>query len=85
MLGKDKYANGQKVYEYDGATLTYYFKNGKVKAKGRFVDEEMEGQWLFYRETGELWQVGNFQGNEKHGLWKRFDRNGKAEYKKCSD
>lgn len=80
MLEKKEYANGQKVYDYDGTTLTYYFKNGKVKAKGTLVDEKMEGEWLFYRETGQLWQVGHFKNGEKKGEWKRFDRSGKVEH-----
>lgn len=82
MLDKDMYANGQKAYDYDGRTLTYYFKNGKIKAKGPFTDEKMEGEWMFYRETGQLWQVGHFENGEKHGLWRRYDRNGEVEYEK---
>ena len=32
MLSKKNYANGQKVHELDGDQMTYYFKNGKIKA-----------------------------------------------------
>jgi antitoxin component YwqK of YwqJK toxin-antitoxin module len=28
--------------------------NGKIKAKGRFVHDLMEGEWIFYRETGQI-------------------------------
>jgi len=41
----------------------------------------MDGEWKFYRESGQLWQVANFKNNMKHGLWVRYDRNGKEEYR----
>ena len=40
----------------------------------------MEGKWIFYRETGQLWQVGNFKGGQKHGPWVRYDKNDALEY-----
>lgn len=80
MLGKSEYNNGNKIYEIKDDTLTYYFKDGKVKAKGKYINDLMEGEWLFYRGTGQLWQIGNFKNGKKHGAWKRFDRNDKVEY-----
>ena len=55
MLNKKNYTNGQKVFELFGNKLTYFFKNGKVKDEGVFEHEKMEGEWEFYRETGQLW------------------------------
>jgi antitoxin component YwqK of YwqJK toxin-antitoxin module len=40
----------------------------------------MEGEWIFYRETGQLWQIGNFKNSKKHGHWIRYDRNNQIEY-----
>jgi len=40
----------------------------------------MQGEWKFYRETSQLWQVGNFINGNKNGSWVRYDRNGKLEY-----
>ncbi|MDI1322000.1 MAG: hypothetical protein PSV36_04585 [Algoriphagus sp.] len=80
MLDKKNYANGQKVYELIGEKLTYFFKNGKVKAKGNFVSGQMEGEWNFYRETGQLWQIGNFKKGKKNGIWLRYDKNDNLEY-----
>ena len=79
------YSNGQKTYEQSGDQLTYYFKNGKVKAEGRSVHELMEGEWIFYRETGQLWQVGNFKGGQKHGPWIRYDKQDVLEYQEVFD
>jgi antitoxin component YwqK of YwqJK toxin-antitoxin module len=80
MMKNKTYSNGQKTYEQTGDLLTYFFKNGKVKAKGQSVHELMEGEWIFYRETGQLWQVGNFKGGQKHGPWVRYGKNDALEY-----
>ncbi len=80
MLKKAKYANGQTIHELKGNTLTYFYKNGTVKAKGPFKNNMMEGKWVFYRETGQLWVIGNFKNNKKNGSWIRYDRKDKLEY-----
>lgn len=49
MLNKKEYANGQKIFEIKENTLTYFFKNGNLKASGPFMNEIMEGEWVFYR------------------------------------
>jgi antitoxin component YwqK of YwqJK toxin-antitoxin module len=85
MMDKKQYANGQKIYDQKGDVLTYYFKNGKVKAEGISINGMMEGEWKFYRETGQLWQVGNFKHNQKHGPWIRYDRKDQLEYEENFD
>lgn len=80
MFDKKKYTNGQVVYELIGDRLTYFFKNGKIKAEGSFANNLMEGEWKFYRETGQLWQVAHFKNSMKNGSWIRYDRNDKIEY-----
>lgn len=80
MLEKKFYANGQKSHEFNGNKLTYFFKNGKVKAEGIFEDGKMEGEWKFYRETGQLWQIGNFKNSKKNSSFTRYDKNDHLEY-----
>ena len=80
MKDRKQYANGQPVYIQDGDILTYFFKTGIVKARGKNIRETMEGEWIFNRESGALWQVGNFLGGKKHGRWIRHDRDGEIEY-----
>lgn len=82
MMNNKKYANGQKIYEQAGEMLTYFFKDGNVKAKGKSIQGMMQGEWTFYRETGQLWQVGNFKDNQKHGKWIRYDKQENLEYEK---
>jgi len=57
MFDKTHYTNGQKVFEFTGNKLTFFFKTGIVKAEGIFEDGQMEGEWKFYRENGKLWQI----------------------------
>lgn len=80
MLDKEFYANGQKQYEQNGDMLTYFYKDGKIRAIGKYIDGKMEGEWKFYRATGHFWQTGNFKANKKHGLFTRYDRNDAVEY-----
>jgi antitoxin component YwqK of YwqJK toxin-antitoxin module len=80
MLDKKNYANGQKANELTGDKLTWFFKNGNVKAEGLFINNLMEGEWRFYRETGQLWQVGNFRYGMKNGSWVRYDKKDQVEY-----
>lgn len=79
MQGKTRYTNGQPVFRQEGEMLTYYFKTGRKKAEGRSVDGVMQGEWRFWRETGELWQVGHFRDGVKHGDWLRYIRDGRIE------
>ena len=80
MFNKKEYKNGQKVFAFSGSTLIFFFKNGTIKAEGRYENDQMEGKWTFYRETGQLWQIGHFNNGQKHGSWKRFDKNNNLEY-----
>lgn len=80
MMDKKNYINGQMAQKLVGNKLIYFFKNRKVKAEGLFVSDQMEGEWKFFRETGQLWQVGNFKSGQKNGSWIRYDKNDQLEY-----
>jgi antitoxin component YwqK of YwqJK toxin-antitoxin module len=80
MMKNKQYVNGQKTYEQVGDKLTYFFKDGRVKAEGISSNGIMEGEWKFYREGGQLWQVGNFKNNQKQGKWVRYNKQGILEY-----
>jgi antitoxin component YwqK of YwqJK toxin-antitoxin module len=47
MLEKKLYENGQPVYEMVDDRLIYYYKNGRVKAQGLFINNLMEGEWIY--------------------------------------
>ena len=74
------FKNGQKATLQKGDVLTYFYKSGPVKAKGKYVDDMMQGKWIFNHEDGSLWQIGHFKDNRKHGEWIRYGKAGKIEY-----
>ena len=74
------YKNGQPISKIENQVKTYYFKTGIIKAQGVCINDSMEGEWRFFRENGQLWQVGNFRENLKHGEWIRYNRQGIVEY-----
>ena len=80
MFDKKFHKNGQRVFKQEKDSLTYYFKTGIIKSAGNFINNNMEGEWKFYRENGDLWQVGNFTHGLKNGNWVRYDKTGKLEY-----
>ncbi len=85
MIDKKAYSNGQKTSEQAGDKLTYFFKDGKIKAEGISIKGIMEGEWKFYRETGVLWQIGNFKNGKKNGSWVRYNKNDQLEYQETFD
>ena len=42
-----------------------YRKNGRLKMKGSFIEEEKEGLWEFYDENGELRKRKFYKDGEK--------------------
>lgn len=80
MFKKKRYRNGNNVYELHDDILTYYFKNGNVKARGWYINNRMEGEWMFYRENGQLWQIGNFKNGRRNGRWVTYNKENRVEY-----
>jgi|AntRauTorcE11898_2_1112593.scaffolds.fasta_scaffold22771_1 antitoxin component YwqK of YwqJK toxin-antitoxin module len=79
MLEKEIYANGQKVYDLKDDYLTYYFKNGALKAEGHFIKNKKEAEWVFYRKTGYMWKKGTYIKGKRDGQWQRFSADGQVE------
>lgn len=77
----EKYSNGQIISEQKGEVLTYYHKDGKIKAEGKYIDGKFQGKWVFNKKEGFLWQVGYFKDNQKHGEWIRYNKSGDIESK----
>jgi antitoxin component YwqK of YwqJK toxin-antitoxin module len=80
MSVKQTYANGQTKAEMIGDQLILYYRDGKVKAAGRFIDNLREGEWKFYRSNGQLKEVGNYKSSKKNGPWMRYDKSDRLEY-----
>ena len=79
MDAPEHYKNGQLKQDIVGGVRTVYFIDGTVKAQGPVADGLMDGEWIFNRKTGELWQVGHFKRGVQDGSWIRYHRDGSVE------
>jgi antitoxin component YwqK of YwqJK toxin-antitoxin module len=57
MLEKTHYLNGQRIWILDNNILNFYYKNGKLKAEGKYLNDEMQGEWFFYDQVEQLIQI----------------------------
>ena len=77
------YKTGEKqgviVYEKDGKTarMTSFWPNGKIKAKGKYINQEKDSTWNFYNEKDTLTAVENYKLGKPHGVWKVYYYDGK--------
>lgn len=54
-----------------------YYKSGKIKAKGQYLDNVKVGDWIYYFENGQIEQRGEYNENGKaEGLWRWYYSNG---------
>ncbi len=60
----------------DAVQATYYHRNRSVLGKGKYVDQQMQGKWLFYNDQGVLVSEHHYQNGENHGVWKTFFTDG---------
>ena len=60
----------------NGAFVEYY-KNGGIKAKGKYKGKKMNGAWFFYRIDGSLMRSGSFKDGIRSGTWITYDSKGK--------
>jgi antitoxin component YwqK of YwqJK toxin-antitoxin module len=73
------FANGQKVYEHQGDTLIYYYRDGTIKAKGPVKNATKDGLWQYFRKSGHLWKEGSYKAGKRDGLWEQFSPEGQVE------
>ncbi len=62
---------GKKTVE-----ATYYHRNRRTLGKGKYVDQQMQGKWLFYNEQGVLISEHHYKNGMNHGVWKTFFSDG---------
>lgn len=54
-----------------------YYKNGGIKALGKYKGSKMHGAWKFYRMDGTLMRSGSFKEGKQSGEWVTYDAKGK--------
>ena len=58
-----------------------FYKNGVLKAKGKYKGGNLHGDWKWFRKTGVIMRSGAFKNGEQVGTWVTYDSKGKI-YKK---
>ena len=66
-----------KSYPKKSGVFLEFYKNGGIKAEGKYKSGEMHGEWKFYRLDGSLMRSGSFKNGEQSGIWKTFADNGR--------
>ncbi|WP_435299751.1 toxin-antitoxin system YwqK family antitoxin [Timonella sp. A28] len=55
----------------------FWFKGGRVKSAGLYLNDQLHGPWVWFRERGGLLQEGNFVESLQEGPWVRYFANGR--------
>jgi len=64
-------------YPKKNGLFVEFYKNGGVKAKGKYKGSKMHGKWEFFRMDGSLMRSGSFTNGEQSGTWTTYDSKGK--------
>ena len=55
----------------------FYYMNGEIESKGKFVDNNKIGSWIFYFDNGKIEQIGSYDKDGFYvGEWKWFYEDG---------
>ncbi len=55
-----------------------FYANGVLKAKGKFKNEKLHGDWQWFRKTGVIMRSGSFKYGAQVGIWTTYDANGRV-------
>ncbi len=69
---------GDGVYQGD---WTHFYKSGKIKSKGAYLDSKKEGKWIYYYANGKKEQEGQLKENKLKGEWTWYYQNGQVKRK----
>jgi uncharacterized protein YdhG (YjbR/CyaY superfamily) len=58
-----------------------FYPNGVLKAKGKYKNDKLHGDWKWFRKTGVIMRSGCFKLGIQVGTWTTYDASGKI-YKK---
>ncbi|MEY4443940.1 MAG: hypothetical protein RL301_19 [Actinomycetota bacterium] len=65
-------------YPKKNGSFIEYYKNGGIKARGKFKGKAMHGKWEFFRQNGSIMRTGSFINGKQSGTWITYDAKGKV-------
>ncbi len=57
-----------------------YYPNKQKRMEGEYKDNERDGKWIYYYESGKIWSEGFFKKGKSEGLRITYFENGKKRY-----
>ena len=75
LLSRLEQINGS--YPKASGVFIEYYKNGGIKAEGKYKGKVMNGVWKFYRLDGSLMRSGSFKDGQQSGVWTTYDSKGR--------
>ena len=66
-----------KSYPKKNGAFVEYYKNGGIKAKGKYKGAKLHGAWQFFRLDGTLMRSGSFKDGKQSGTWITYDSKGR--------
>jgi antitoxin component YwqK of YwqJK toxin-antitoxin module len=51
------------------------WEDGKLRTKGIYVDDQLNGECTYFDEEGKLLAKGVYKRDKKHGSWYYFEEN----------
>lgn len=59
------------------SVMTSYHENGKIKARGNYIDQKKDSVWVYYATNDSMSAIESYKAGLKNGTWKIFYDNGK--------
>ena len=75
LLARLDQINGS--YPKKSGLFIEYYKNGGIKAKGKYKGAKMHSKWEFFRQDGSMMRSGEFNNGEQCGTWVTYDAKGR--------
>jgi uncharacterized protein YdhG (YjbR/CyaY superfamily) len=74
LLARLDQINGN--YPKKNGQAVEYYKNGAIKAKGKFKGELLTGYWEWFRLDSSIMRSGTFKNGAQVGEWTTYDKSG---------
>jgi len=78
---KEIWPNGSpKLEEYAGKngyrTVYSYYPNGQLEYKAVYFHQMLDGESVYYGETGQVKSISNYSAGKLNGKWLQYNSNG---------
>lgn len=71
---KARVAEINAMFPTRAGVVKEFYDNGYMKMRGRMRDDQMHGDWSWWRRDGSLMRTGSFRNGQQVGEWVTYDR-----------